>query len=213
MADGRRFWNRIARRYAAGPITDEATYRRKLEETQARFRPDWTVLELGCGTGNTAIEHAPHVAHVRAADFSDKMLDFGRDRAAREGVTNVTFDCKAVDEIDTSTPYDAVLMLSLLHLLPDWQGALDRAWALTRPGGIFVSSTVCADSLPRIARLVLRLAAPFGLLPKVTAFDPDALVGEIAARGFEIEERWQPGPGKALFVIARRPAPDPAAES
>jgi len=213
MADARRFWNRISKRYAAGPIADEETYRRKLEETQARFQPDWEILEMGCGTGNTAIEHAAHVAYVTATDFSDKMLDFGRDRAAREGITNVTFDCASVDEIDTTKPYDAVLMLSLLHLLPDWQGALDKAWALTRPGGIFVSSTVCRDSIPWIARLVLRLAAPFGLLPRVIAFDPDALVSEIAARGFEIEERWQPGPGKALFVIARRPASGAAAES
>lgn len=213
MADARRFWNRISKRYAAGPIADEASYARKLAETQARFRPDWTVLELGCGTGNTAIEHAAHVAQVRATDFSEKMLAFGRERAAREGVTNITFDCLSVEEIDTATRYDAVLMLSLLHLLPDWPGALDKAWALTRPGGIFVSSTVCADSLPRIARLVLRLAAPFGLLPRVTAFDPDALVAEIAARGFEIEDRWQPGPGMALFVIARRPATTGPAES
>ncbi len=206
MADAVRFWNRISKRYAASPVADEAAYRRKLAETQARFQPDWTVLEMGCGTGNTAIAHAGHVAQVHATDFSEKMLDHGRERAAREGVTNVTFDCKSVAEIGTDIQYDAVLMLSLLHLVPDWRAALDKAWALTRPGGIFVSSTVCADSVPWIARVVLRLGAPLGLLPRVTAFDADALVNEIAARGFEIEERWKPGKGKALFVIARRPA-------
>lgn len=202
--DGRGFWNWIAKRYEADPVADEAAYQRKLKETQARFSPDWTVLEMGCGTGNTAIAHAPHVAHVRATDFSDKMLDFGRARAAREGLDNIAFDCLSVEDIPEDRQYDAVLMLSLIHLLHDRQAGLDKAAALTKPGGIFVSSTVCADSIPWIAWVVLAIGAPLGLLPKVARIQPDTLVAEITARGFEIEEKWQPGKGKALFVIARK---------
>lgn len=205
MSDPARFWNRISAKYARQPVPDEAVYARKLAETQARLRPGWEVLELGCGTGNTAIAHAPHVAHVRAVDFSEKMLAFGRERALRGGVTNVSFDCATVDETGTDRRYDAVLMMSLLHLLPDWQGAIARAWSLTRPGGIFVSSTACMTVYPRALRLALPLLRPFGFVPRVSVFSPGALAGAIAAQGFEIEERWQPAPRGALFVIARRP--------
>lgn len=206
MSDPSRFWDRISAKYARQPITDEAAYARKLADTQARLRPDWEILEIGCGTGNTAIAHAPHVAHVRAVDFSDKMLAFGRERAAREGVENVTFDCAALDDLDTAQPYDAVLMLSLLHLIPDWERALDKAWALTKPGGIFVSSTACMSGFPFPLRLALPLATALRLAPKVSVFSADQLADAITARGFEIEERWQPDPRAALFVIARKPA-------
>lgn len=213
MTEPTRFWDRIAARYARQPVADEAVYARKLAQTQARLRPDWDVLEIGCGTGNTAIAHAPHVSRVRAVDFSEKMLAFGRDRAAREGVANLHFDRAALDEIDTSQPWDAVLMLSLLHLIPDWQGALDKAWALTRPGGIFVSSTACMATAALPLRLALPIMARLGLAPRLSSFTADELATAITARGFEIEERWQPGPRDAVFIIARRPGTDAGEES
>ncbi|SMH55497.1 bifunctional 2-polyprenyl-6-hydroxyphenol methylase/3-demethylubiquinol 3-O-methyltransferase UbiG [Maritimibacter sp. HL-12] len=205
MTNPARFWDRISARYARQPPADEASYARKLAQTRARLQPDWELLEIGCGTGTTAIAHAPHVKRVRAVDFSEKMLAHGRERAAREAVENVVFDCAALDEIDTSRPWDAVLMLSLLHLIPDWRGALDRAWALTRPGGIFVSSTACMATMSLPLRMVLPLLARLGLAPRLSSFSPDELAAAIAARGFEIEERWQPGPRDAVFIIARRP--------
>lgn len=206
MTDQSRFWDRAAKKYAAQPIADETTYRRKLAETQAVLQPDWEMLEIGCGTGNTAIEHAAHVAHVRAVDISGEMLGFGRARAAREGVENISFERAGIDEIGTGARYDAVLMLSLLHLLPDWQGALDKAWALTRPGGVFVSSTTCLADYAAPLRWVVKLARPTGLVPPLSVFSPKALRAAIEARGFVIEQSWQPRAKAASFIIARRPA-------
>lgn len=205
MRDQSRFWDRLAKKYAAQPIADEQSYQRKLAETQALLRPDWEILEVGCGTGNTAIAHAAHVAHVRAVDISDEMLSFGRARATREGVENISFERAAIDEIGTDRQYDAVLMLSLIHLIPDWQGALDKAWALTRPGGIFVSSTTCLGDYAAPLRWAMRLARPTGLVPPLAVFTPGALRTAIEARGFTIETAWQPRRGAALFLIARRP--------
>ena len=74
MAEPAAFWNRIAAKYAASPISDEAAYARKLELTRARLRPDMEVLEFGCGTGGTARLHAPHVRSYRATDFSPAMI-------------------------------------------------------------------------------------------------------------------------------------------
>ena len=54
-----RFWDKIAVKYSRRPIADEASYQKKLEKSQAYFRPDTEVLEFGCGTGGTAIIHAP----------------------------------------------------------------------------------------------------------------------------------------------------------
>jgi len=200
------FWDRLADGYAAQPIADENSYAQKLAETRALLKPDWEMLELGCGTGNTALAHAPHVAHVEAVDISDAMLAFGRKRAAREHVDNITFTRAAFDDFAPKRGYDAVLMLSLIHLIPDWRGAIDKAWELTRPGGIFVSSTTCMGSAPLHERLALKLMRAAGKAPPIAVFRPEALMGAIATRGFDIETAWRPRPRAAQFIIARRPA-------
>jgi cyclopropane fatty-acyl-phospholipid synthase-like methyltransferase len=39
------------------------------------------LLEFGCGTGGTAIIHAPHVKHIRAIDISPRMIEIAKSRA------------------------------------------------------------------------------------------------------------------------------------
>ena len=56
-----RFWNWNAERYARQAIADEASYQKKLAITQSYLTPDMRVVEFGCGTGSTAIVHAPKV--------------------------------------------------------------------------------------------------------------------------------------------------------
>jgi 2-polyprenyl-3-methyl-5-hydroxy-6-metoxy-1,4-benzoquinol methylase len=205
MSERRLFWNLIAKRYIAGPVPDETVYQRKLAETRARLKPDWDLLEVGCGSGNTALAHAPYVAHVHAVDFARNMLAHGRARAESEQVANIDFECSSLAELATDKTYDAVLMLSLIHLIPDWQGAIAKAWALTRPGGIFVSSTACLGDTPALARLALKALGATGLLPRLAQFTPETLIAAIEAQGFAIEEAWKPGPKAAQFIIARRP--------
>ncbi|MBT00031.1 MAG: hypothetical protein CMI01_15320 [Oceanospirillaceae bacterium] len=68
------FWDRVAAGYSKRPIADTESYARKLAATQALMHPDMQVLEFGCGTGSTALEHAPHVSHIVATDLSAKMI-------------------------------------------------------------------------------------------------------------------------------------------
>lgn len=55
MDQSTRFWDRMAERYSKRPIADEAAYQKKLLVTREHFEPHMEVLELGCGTGSTAI--------------------------------------------------------------------------------------------------------------------------------------------------------------
>ena len=61
-----KFWDRHAERYAKSPVADEASYQKKLQVTREYLRPDMEILEFGCGTGSTAITHAPYVKHIRS---------------------------------------------------------------------------------------------------------------------------------------------------
>lgn len=207
MVDAWKFWDKIADKYAIDPIPDEAVYDTKLEATRELFRPDMDVLEIGCGTGGTALKHAPVVRHIRAIDFSEAMLAKARTQASAAGITNVSFERADIVEMPAEPEhFDVVLALSVLHLLDDPDAAIRKIHAMLKPGGYFVSSTACIRSMLPGLRFIVPLGRAFGLLPVLNAMTVDQLVGKIEAGGFEIEHRWHPSRGKALFVIAKRAA-------
>ena len=70
MAPSAKFWDKIAKKYAKQPVADVPSYEKKLEITRGYLSPETQVLEFGCGTGSTAISHAPFVRHIRAIDHS-----------------------------------------------------------------------------------------------------------------------------------------------
>ncbi|MBB5050595.1 cyclopropane fatty-acyl-phospholipid synthase-like methyltransferase [Afipia massiliensis] len=57
-ASDARFWDRSSRKYAVSAIADQAGYERTLDRTRALLGPNDRVLELGCGTGTTALRLA-----------------------------------------------------------------------------------------------------------------------------------------------------------
>ncbi len=200
------FWNRIAGKYARMKVPDEASYQRKLEITRDFLTPDSEVLEFGCGTGSTAIAHAPCAGHILALDISPEMLRIAREKAAAAGVANITFEERGVEDYEAPEgSYDVVMCHSLLHLLDDRDAAIAKIHALLKPGGIFISSTMCISDGLGFMRPILPLGRILGLFPVVKVFSSDSLRGAIESAGFEIVEDWRPGKRKATFLVARKP--------
>lgn len=198
-----KFWNKIAAKYAASPVSDEAAYQAKLEKTRALFTPHTRMLEIGCGTGTTALLHAPHVATIRATDFSDEMLKIARQKADVGQIGNVTFETAPADDIDG--PYDVIMAMSLLHLLPNRTEIIAKVFDGLKPGGFFVSSTVCLMERLWFLRPILPIARLFGQAPWVAFLRAEELRRDMRDAGFEIVEDWQPNAKSALFLIAKKP--------
>ncbi len=201
-----KFWDVMARRYAKSPVSDEKSYQQKLEITRGYLTPDMKVMEFGCGTGSTAISHAPFVKSILATDFSEKMLDIARDKAREAGVENVTFKQSGIDEFDApNQSYDVIMGHSILHLLPDKERVIAKVFQLLKPGGVFISSTSCINNA-RILKIVLPLGHAIGLMPLVRFFSADELLKNFTDAGFEIEYNWRPKASDAVFIVAKRPA-------
>jgi len=206
MSQPSKFWDRIAERYAKKPVPDEAAYQKKLKVTREYFRPDMEVLEFGCGTGSTAIAHAPFVKHIRAIDISSKMIEIARGKAAAGNIGNVTFERAAID--DFSAPdqtFDAVLGLSILHLLEDKDAVIAKVYRMLKPGGIFVSNTACVADTMRFFKFIAPIGRFLGLIPFVEVFTTKELEDSLTGAGFVIDHQWQPAKGKAVFIVAKKP--------
>jgi 2-polyprenyl-3-methyl-5-hydroxy-6-metoxy-1,4-benzoquinol methylase len=205
MGRGARFWDWIAARYARQPVADEAAWEHKLAVTRGYPAPDMDVLEFGCGTGSTALRHAADVRRIEAIDVSARMIAIARDKAVAAGVDNVAFARGAIEEhAGADGMMDAVLGLNVLHLAADPARTIARVAALLRPGGVFVTSTPCIADMGPPMRAVALLMRGLPVLPAVRAFGEGEWVRMLETAGFAIEYRWQPGPGKAVFIVARR---------
>lgn len=201
-----RFWDRIAERYARKPVADEAAYQKKLQVTREYFRPDMALLEIGCGTGSTAIAHAPFVNHILATDISSKMIEIARAKVAANATANVSFECVAVEDVSApDATFDAVLALNILHLLADWDSAIGKVARLLKPGGVFVTNTACIDDSMRWFRLVTPIAGlgrALGLFPLVKVFGEADLRDSLTRHGFTIDHHRRAEKGPTVFMIA-----------
>ena len=207
MSKSDKFWDSKAEAYAKSKISDEQTYQRKLAETQAFLTPDMRIVEFGCGTGATAVQHAPHVQHIDAVDVSEKMLEIGRRRAAEANVDNISFTQGTLAEFNAEAgSVDAVLGLNVIHLIPNREEVIAEVARILKPGGIFVSSTGClGNSYLRFIKLLVPLGKLLGIMPDVFIMTESELAQEIRNAGFTIETQWHHGSkGIGVFIIARR---------
>ena len=206
MNSSQAFWNRRAAKYAATPVADQAAYEEKLARTRKLLDPDMTMLEFGCGTGSTALIHAPNVRSVLAIDYSEEMIGIANAKAEKAGITNITFRTDAIETLTAEdASFDIVLGMSILHLVDNRRQVIERVHALLRPGGYFVSSTACVGTMSPILRAVLPLGGKLGLIPRIGIFTDDILVHDLEAAGFIITDKWRAKPGAALFIIAQKP--------
>ena len=200
-----KFWDKIAERYSKTPIANQAAYQEKLQVMREYFQPDMEVLEFGCGTGSTAIDHAPYVKHIQAIDISSGMLEIAEGKADVENVKNVTFAQSAIDEFCVpEQSFDAVLGLSILHLLDNKEAVVAKVHRLLKPGGVFVTSTACIGDSMKFLKLILPIGKFFGLIPLVKVFTKKELVESFTDAGFEIDYQWQPGKRDAVFTVAKK---------
>lgn len=207
MGQSAKFWDKIADRYLKQPITDVASYEKKLQVTQEYFQPSMEVLEIGCGTGSTAIVHAPYVKHIRAVDFSANMIDIAQTRAAAQNIPNITFEQSSIDELDISyQTLDAVLGLSILHLLEDKEAAIAKVFDMLKPGGIFVTSTICLGDKMAWFKWIAPIGKFLGFFPLVKVFTVEELANSLTDARFKIDHQWQPDKGKAVFIVAKKPS-------
>ena len=206
MQDTKRFWNNVAIKYAAKSVPNEEIYQKKLQLTQQVFNDQMKVLELGCGTGSTALIHAPKVAAYVGTDISDKMIDIAQEKLAQSESNNLTFKvCDVADALREHQGVDAVLAHSLLHLLPDPKQVIQDIHNTLQPGGYLIASNVCLEGALKLLKLLLPIGKLLGVMPGLTFYGKKELNKWLQQSGFTLVEQWSPEKSPhTSFIIAQK---------
>ena len=208
MPDKAKFWDGTAEKYSKQPIANQKAYEVKLDLTREYFTPDSQVLEFGCGTGSTAILHAPYVKHIDAIDVSAEMIRIAKAKLDPAGVQNVSFRVADMDGFQAAPEsYDAALGLNILHLLDDRMSAMREVYKALKPGGHFISSTACLREklLFTLMDPLFPLMHALGQWPKVYRLSASQLQRDMEEVGFKTVHYWQPGNGPVLFIVGQKP--------
>ena len=109
---------------------------KSLAEALLRLMPPMTIADLGAGDGSFALLLSQRATRVIAVDSSAKMLEFGRDQAARNGIDNVEFRLGDMEEppIEEAT-VDLVFFSQSLHHALHPERSVKQAARILRPGG------------------------------------------------------------------------------
>lgn len=204
------FWDGIAEKYAKDPIKDMEAYKYTLERTRSYLGTEDEVLELGCGTGATALQLADAAGRIVATDISEGMLAVGRRNVGAQGVSNVEFlQTDAFGPALKGQRFDVVMIFNALHLVRDADAVLARCHGLLKPGGLLISKTPCLGDEPVIRRLMFRMVIPImqllGRAPYVTYLTAAQLEAMTCAVGFDVIERViLPSDSARPFLVARR---------
>ncbi|MCV9940837.1 class I SAM-dependent methyltransferase [Boseaceae bacterium BT-24-1] len=207
-ASDARFWDRSSKGYARSRISDQAGYERTLERTSALLKPDDSVLELGCGTGTTALRLASGVKSYLAADLSAGMIAIAQEKHTANPIAGLTFRAATAEALASEArQFDAVLGFSYLHLVRDLTSTLCSIHSVLAPGGLLITKTPCLGDMNPLIRLALPLMQMIGKAPYAGVFSAQELSSLIAAAGFEIlgtERHASKGKDSRPFIVARK---------
>ena len=104
---------------------------------------EWTVGDLGCGTGTVSAALAPFVARVVAVDGSAAMLQAAKKRL--QGFDNIDLRRGELESLPIDDArLDAATLMLVLHHVPEPERALAEASRVLKPGG----RVVLVDMLP-----------------------------------------------------------------
>lgn len=203
------FWDKNAKKYAASPIKDQEAYEYTLERTRSYLSASANVLEVGCGTGSTALALAGAVGQITGTDISPKMVEIAREKGAAQDQTNAEFEVTSVEgALEQADAFDVVMGFNIFHLTENAEKLFETLHDRLAPGGVFISKTPClADPAVGVKRhlfgVAIALMRLVGYAPFVRRFTFAELEGAIERAGFEIVETGS-FPAMSRYIVARR---------
>jgi ubiquinone/menaquinone biosynthesis C-methylase UbiE len=102
----------------------------------ARIRAGERVLDVACGTGNTALMARARGASLTGLDLTPELLAVAEKRAQQDGYSDIAWQAGDAEALPfDDAVFDAVVSSCGLMFAPDQQKVADEVARVTRPGG------------------------------------------------------------------------------
>lgn len=144
----------------------DKVWRRKTAKLIAKSHPQ-TILDLATGTADLAIAMAKYnpQAHIIGTDISEKMLDIGKAKIAKQGLENqinLLLGDAAALPFDDNT-FDAVTVAFGVRNFEHLEQGLSEIWRVLRPNGkVFILEFSMPEKFPikQLYRLYFKHITP-----------------------------------------------------
>ncbi len=122
--------------------------------------PGWTLVDVGCGTGNVALAAAARGAAAIGVDPSARLIERARARAAREGADSRFLVGEAALLPLADAQVDAAVSAFGVIFAPDPARSVVEMLRVTRPGGVIGLTSWLPSGAVVEAGRVLRQTLP-----------------------------------------------------
>ncbi|HUL05829.1 MAG TPA: class I SAM-dependent methyltransferase [Candidatus Acidoferrum sp.] len=137
-------YNAAADHFDDAPLAFWERYGRRTVERLA-LAEGARVLDVGCGTGASALPAAERVGaagRVIGVDLAESLLRRGREKAQQRGLRNIEFRCADMTALPFADgDFDAVVCVFAIFFVPDMERQVAELWRMVRPGGRLAITT------------------------------------------------------------------------
>src|SRR5438067_12914885 len=140
------FWDRRARGYhrsTRDTVARDPLYL-KLRDV---VTPQTTVLDVGAGTGRFTLALAPQADHITAVEPNASMLNYLRQDATEQGITNIAYIPTTWQDAPNDLSADIVICSHVLYPIRDIVPFLTKLHAAARQAGYMYLWATAIDSL------------------------------------------------------------------
>jgi ubiquinone/menaquinone biosynthesis C-methylase UbiE len=129
---------------------------------QLGITKNFTILDLGCGDGTTAIPEAKLGATVLGVDIARNLVEAGNKRVKEEGLSNISFqEGDAIDLVDLKdNSFDLVVSVFGAMFAPKPFEVAKEMVRVTKPGGRIVMGNWIPGDTTLVAQ-ILRISSAY----------------------------------------------------
>lgn len=136
--EDKKLFDDIASNYVKKDLTSYCRVARKqrlVRSLKGIKQPIKKILEVGCGAGFSVDYLKGKFIGYTGVDYSENLIKYA---IKHNSDTGVNFVCLNINEFDTDFKYDVVLMIGVLHHMPEPENVIKSLEKILSPEGIIV---------------------------------------------------------------------------
>ncbi len=136
--DDKKLFDDIAVNYVKKDLTTYCRVARKLRLVQSLKgikQPVKRILEVGCGAGFSVEYLKGKYINYTGIDYSENLIKYAK---KHNDYTGAKFECLNINDFNSELKFDVVLMIGVLHHMPEPEKVIKSLSRILKPDGIVV---------------------------------------------------------------------------